>query len=109
MRRAISPFSAGRHIGTGATLPPHNLARITPRTLTDVLGDIEDACRDATNADLDCQLAEFGSKAEDEASDRMSEAEDRTDELRDEFAAMFQAATGLTWKQIENAIEMGWL
>ncbi len=38
------------------------------------------------------------------ADDRASEADQRTDELRDEFASQFKAATGLTWKQVEEAI-----
>lgn len=74
-----------------------------PRTLAHVLADLEDAHRDWIEADRQCQIA-VGRKEEDESSDRMSEADNRVDAFRDEFATSFRAATGLSWKHIEEAI-----
>ena len=77
----------------------HNLARITPpRTLANVLLDLKEARRDWEQALNEAE------RDEPNADDRMSEADQRTDDLREEFAAMFLSATGLTWKQVEEAI-----
>lgn len=87
-------------------MPPHNLATIErPRNLAHVLLDLKEARRDWEQALQDAERAPHYSKEEEEAGDRMSEADRRIDDLRDEFASRFQAATGLTWKQVETAIE----
>lgn len=69
-----------------------------PRTLAHVLLDLREARDDWLEA---CAAAE---REEPDADDRASEADTRVDDLRDEFAARFQDATGLTWKQVEQAI-----
>jgi hypothetical protein len=66
-----------------------------PRTLAHVLLDLQEARRDWEAAVAD---------DDDDAADRASEADARIDDLRDEFAALFQSATGLTVRQIETAI-----
>lgn len=87
-------------------MPPHNLATIAPpRTLANVLLDLKEARRDWESALADAEREVDYSQDESDAGDRMSEADNRIDELRDEFASQFQAATGLTWKQVETAIE----
>jgi hypothetical protein len=87
--------------------PPAIPLRKIPRTLANVLLDLKEARSDWDQADRDaaCAGREGNRRLEEEAGDRMSEADDRTDALREEFATMFVAATGLTWKQIEAAID----
>lgn len=89
-------------------MPPHNLATIErPRTLAHVLLDLKEAKRDWEQAakDAECAGRESNPRIEDEAGDRMTEADRRIDDLREEFASRFLAATGLTWKQVETAVE----
>lgn len=70
-----------------------------PRTLANVLLDLREARDDWHEA---CAAAE---REEPDADDRATEADTRVDDLREEFAERFQEATGLTWKQVEDAIE----
>jgi len=89
-------------------MPPHNLATITPpRTIANVLLDLREARRDWEQALRDAERAarENNPRLEEEYGDRMSEADRRIDDLRDEFAERFVKATGLTWKQVQEAVE----
>jgi acyl-CoA reductase-like NAD-dependent aldehyde dehydrogenase len=88
-------------------MPPAIPLREIPRTLANVLLDLKEARSDWDQAlqDAECAGREGNPRLHEEAGDRMSEADERIDALREEFAAMFVAATGLTWKQIEAAID----
>lgn len=66
-----------------------------PRSLANVLLDLKEARRDLTDAE------QYLGKA---AEDRAIEAEQRLDNLRDEFSAKFAAATGLTFRQVQDAV-----
>ena len=79
--------------------PAIPLITIRPRSLANVLLDLKDARRDWEQA-----LAE-AERDEPDADDRMSEADTRLDDLREEFESRFLDATGLTWGQIEDAIQ----
>jgi len=80
-------------------MPPH-LARIAPpRLLCHVLADLKEAKRDEMDA-----LADFDDPEDADASDRAAEADQRLETLRDEFAARFREATGLTWREVEAAV-----
>jgi alkanesulfonate monooxygenase SsuD/methylene tetrahydromethanopterin reductase-like flavin-dependent oxidoreductase (luciferase family) len=88
-------------------MPPHitNIVTIRPRSLANVLADLREARRDydaATN-EIAVNACRHGF-LNDDADDRASEADARTNALREEFASRFLAATGLTWKQIEDAV-----
>lgn len=88
-------------------MPPHNILPFRQqRTLANVLLDLKEARRDWEQAgkDADCAYREGNALLEDDAGDRMSEADKRIDDLRAEFARLFQFATGLTWKQVEEAV-----
>lgn len=89
----------------------HQAVTQMPRTLASVLLDLQEARKDWEQAahDAECADREGNSQLEAEHGDRMSEADQRTDDLRDEFKAKFRTATGLTWSQIEAAIEGGLL
>lgn len=76
-----------------------------PRSLANVLLDLKEARRDWESALSEAEHAPQGSTEEDDAGDRMSEADTRIDDLRGEFAERFEATTGLTWRQIEDAIQ----
>jgi hypothetical protein len=81
-------------------MPPHNqVVAIRARSLANILCDLREARDDWHEA---CAAAE---REEPDADDRASEADTRVDDLRDEFAERFHEATGLTWKQIEAAIQ----
>lgn len=82
----------------------HQIVVPIRRTLANVLLDLKEARGDWEQALADAEGAR-GTKAEEDAGDRMSEADQRLDELRDEFAAMFVKATGVTWKQVQDAEE----
>ena len=84
-----------------------HFATIRPRSLANVLLDLREARRDWQQALGDAGQAarEGDERLEAEHGDRMSEADTRIDDLRDEFAERFVEATGLTWKQIETAIQ----
>lgn len=84
----------------------HQIVALHTRTLAHVLLDLREARSDWEQAakDAECADRENNPRLEEEAGDRMSEADARLDELRDEFAERFQAATGLTWRQIEAAV-----
>jgi hypothetical protein len=71
---------------------------IRPRSLANVLLDLKEARRDWEQALADAE------RDEPDADDRMSEADTRIEDLREEFAERFVEATGLTWKQIEDAV-----
>ena len=77
---------------------------IRPRSLANVLLDLKEARRDWEQALSEGEAAKPYSKEDSDAGDRMSEADTRIDDLRDEFAERFLEATGLTWKQIEEAV-----
>jgi hypothetical protein len=110
----------------------HHQVTIRPRSLANVLLDLKEARRDYDDAlagicpdcrgdggnssgfyfrsdhsvseDFsECPCCEGTGKLTD-ADDRATEADTRVDDLRDEFTARFHEATGLTWKQIEDAI-----
>ena len=86
---------------------PHPAIR--PRSLANVLLDLKEATRDWERALADAErvatpMSEPLCQEEIDAGDRMSEADTRIDDLREEFAERFLEATGLTWKQIEEAI-----
>ena len=85
----------------------HHIATIRPRSLANVLCDLREARSDWEQALADAEraAAEGDEHMEAEHGDRMSEADTRLDDLRGEFAERFVEATGLTWKQIEKAIE----
>lgn len=83
----------------------HNVIALRPRTLANVLLDLREARRDSQDALNEIARLPIGASEADDLDDRATEADQRLDDLRDEFAAMFQRATGLTWKQIETAIE----
>jgi phosphate uptake regulator len=69
-------------------------ARISrPRLLFDVLADLKEARRD-----LDQALS-------DGDDDRATEADQRIDELRDEWDRKLRLCTGLSWREIETAVE----
>lgn len=72
---------------------------VRPRTLANVLLDLKEARNDWDEA---MAAAE---REEPDADDRATEADTRVDDLRDEFTKRFEEATGLTWKQIEVAIQ----
>ena len=87
----------------------HYQLPIRPRSLANVLLDLKEARRDWEQALSEAErvatpLSEPLCQEEIEASDRMSEADTRLDDLRDEFAERFLEATGLTWKQVEEAV-----
>jgi hypothetical protein len=87
-------------------MPPHNLATIErPRTLAQVLLDLKEARRDWLTATNEIARLPIGAPEADDLDDRATEADRRIDDLRDEFASRFLAATGLTWKQVETAIQ----
>jgi hypothetical protein len=86
---------------------PHPAIR--PRSLANVLLDLKEARRDWEQALADAEAAATPmdgplSQEEIDAGDRMSEADTRIEDLREEFAERFLEATGLTWKQIEDAV-----
>lgn len=88
-------------------MPPHNIVALTrPRSLANVLLDLKEARSDweQASADADCACREGNPKLEDQAQDRATEADTRVDDLREEFASRFLDATGLTWKQVEEAV-----
>lgn len=72
------------------------MATVRPRSLANVLLDLKEAHDDWKQAVDD---------DDPDAQDRASEADTRVDDLRDEFFSRFHEATGLTWKQVEKAIE----
>jgi predicted ATPase len=76
-------------------MPPAIPLRREQRNLANVLLELRQARRDWADA-IEATDAD--------AEDRASEADQRTDDLRQEFADRFVAATGLTWKTIEEAI-----
>lgn len=80
---------------------------IRPRSLSNVLLDLKEAKRDWEQAlsDAECAAREGNPRLEEEHGDRMSAADTLIDDLRDEFEARFVEATGLTWKQIEAAMQ----
>jgi hypothetical protein len=89
-------------------MAPHNVAVLTPpRTLAHVLLELKEARRDWEEALSAAEHAQAidDDNAADEFGDRATEADNRIDDLREEFASRFEAATGLTWKQVEKAIE----
>jgi hypothetical protein len=74
-------------------MPPHitNIVTIRPRSLANVLADLREARRDydaATN-EIAVNACRHGFL---------------NDDADEEFASRFLAATGLTWKQIEDAV-----
>ncbi len=79
---------------------------VRARSPANVLADLKEAKRDWEQAlaDAECAAREGDERLEAEHGDRMSEADTRIDDLRDEFAARFVEATGLTWAQIETAM-----
>jgi hypothetical protein len=87
-------------------MPPHypNIVTLRPRSLANVLLDLKEARRDWEQAIDEIARLPIGAPEADDADDRASEADTRVDDLRDEFTARFHEATGLTWKQIEDAI-----
>lgn len=89
-------------------MPPANtVVTIRPRSLANVLLDLKEARRDLDQAltDAECAAREGNERLQAEHGDRMSEADTRIDDLRDEFASRFVDATGLTWKQVELALQ----
>jgi hypothetical protein len=89
-------------------MPAHNqVVVLRPRSLANVLLDLTDARRDWAQALADAERAgrEGDEQLEAECGDRMSEADTRIDDLRGEFTQRFREATGLTWRQIEKAVE----
>jgi hypothetical protein len=75
---------------------PHPAIR--PRSLANVLLDLKEARRVWEQALADAE------RDEPDADDRMSEADTRIEDLREEFGQRFVEATGLTWRQIEDAV-----
>jgi hypothetical protein len=69
-----------------------------PRTLANVLADLREARRDWEDALSDAE------RGDPDADDRATEADNRIDELRSEFADRFRWQTGITWKQVEQAV-----
>jgi hypothetical protein len=82
----------------------HHQPAIRPRSLANVLLDLKEARRDWEQAIDEIARLPIGVSEADDADDRASEADTRVDDLRDEFTARFHEVTGLTWKQIEDAI-----
>jgi ribosome recycling factor len=80
-----------------ATIIPHPAIR--PRSLVNVLADIREAKRDLDDALADVE------RGEEDGEDRANEAETRLEDLRDEFDVRFSETTGLTWKQLQTAVE----
>ena len=73
----------------------HAHPAIRARSLANVLADLweaKDDWRMAVEAD------------DPDAADRATEADTRVDDLTEEFYERFRDATGLTWKQVEQAI-----
>jgi hypothetical protein len=81
-------------------MPPHNaVVTIRPRSLANVLADLREAKDDYGEA-----LAAV-ERQEPDADDRASEAETRCEDLFDEFVATFVDATGMTFKDLQRAVE----
>jgi len=76
-----------------------------PRTLANVLLDLREARDDYECAITDLGESRSGTLAERDADDRASEADSRLDALREEFESGFLAATGLTFKQVQEAVK----
>lgn len=77
--------------------------QLPTRNLANVLVELQRA-----HDDLNDAYHELSAGTEqDDVQDRLNESDQRIDNLREEFAKSFQAATGLTWKQIEAAIAEG--
>jgi hypothetical protein len=81
---------------------PHPAIRA--RSLANVLADLKEAHDDSQTALNDYLDAPVGSQELRDADDRRTEAETRAEDLRQEFAQRFVECTGLTWKQIEQAV-----
>lgn len=81
----------------------HQIAAL-PRTLAHVLLDLREARRDWLTATNEIARLPIGAPEADDLDDRATEADRRIDDLREEFAERFQAATGLTWRQVEEAV-----
>ncbi len=80
---------------------PHNLRVIVrPRTLANVLSDLKEARDDWNDAIADLER----DKDDKDADYRAAYADRRIDAYREEFANAFLHLTGLTWKQVEQAI-----
>lgn len=76
-----------------------------PRTLSNVIDDLREARSDQMQALDDLRCAQDDTGASDDADDRVTEADTRVDDLRAEFETRFEEVTGLTWKQVEAAVE----
>jgi predicted translin family RNA/ssDNA-binding protein len=80
---------------------------MTERTLANVLLDLHLARERHRELDRECQRAawKFDRAREDRLSDQMSDLDKEVDSLRDEFATLFRAATGVQWAQVDAAIQ----
>lgn len=74
------------------------------RTLAHILLDLREQRRQHVELDRRWDLIVGIREHEDALGDRMSEIDKRIDALRDEFAAKFEASTGVQWSQVEAAI-----
>jgi hypothetical protein len=74
------------------------------RTLANVLLDIQSANRKREAADRMCRQSAVGSESEEHWSDRYAEADDLLSDLQTEAKAMIEAATGVSWDQLSEAL-----
>jgi hypothetical protein len=83
---------------------PSLLESAQTRTLANALLDIQSANRKREAADRMCRQSAVGSESEEHWSGRYAEADDLLSDLQTEATAMVEAACGVPWEQIYEAL-----
>lgn len=86
--------------------PPHNVIALRPRTLANVLLDIaeQNAANDENGRRCDAAYKAGDQAEEYRLSDVGAAIDRRLSDLHDEAKAMIEAATGVTWEQLYEAL-----